>query len=105
LRSAVGVPAFLSSSVGNGPARLTTRSCQAAHSVKTRVVDIEAVEDPSMATHGSIFIGAVKDPESGNLEGGVTAGTHAYMILDNTALIQAFKRLKTRRKKHVELPL
>ena len=58
--------------------------------VQARGIDIEAVEDPVMATHGSIFVGAGQNPASGNLQGGVTSGTHAKIILDNTGLIQAY---------------
>ena len=58
--------------------------------VKAHGIDIEAVEDPSRATSGSVFVGAGTNPETGKLEGGVTSGTHAKMILDSTGLIQAY---------------
>ncbi len=52
-------------------------------------IDITSVEDPDQATHGSVFVGA-GTARSGQLEGGITSGTHAKYILDSTGLIQGY---------------
>ena len=57
--------------------------------VREKGIDIAGVEDPSQATHGSIFVGAGA-ARSGQLEGGITSGTHAKYILDSTGLIQGY---------------
>ena len=57
--------------------------------VRQKGIDIAGVEDPSQATHGSIFVGAGTS-RSGQLEGGITSGSHAKLILDSTGLIQGY---------------
>ncbi len=53
-------------------------------------IDVVPVTDHSQASHGGMFVSAGKDPESGEVRGGVSQSTHSRVTSSLDGLVQAY---------------